>query len=158
MNSHFFTLNQAAREVKKSPSTIHKALKNGKLSYVLKDESGYRIDPAELFRVFPANNIKNTKNEQERMIENTKENREETKDSYLELALLKRDLEHERNKTHSLTEQLKKSEEREIKLQSINQELAEGIKRQTLMLEDMRNRPPEKPTETRKGFLARLLG
>jgi hypothetical protein len=49
-----FTLNQAAKACGRSKGTISKALASGKLSYLSKDDSGYRIDAAELFRVFPA--------------------------------------------------------------------------------------------------------
>ena len=49
----YFSLGKAAKEVGKSKATISKALKSGKLSYLSKDTEGYKIDPAELFRVFP---------------------------------------------------------------------------------------------------------
>jgi len=49
----YLSLSQAAEEAGVSKSTISKYLNNGKLSYVEKDEGGYKIDPAELFRVFP---------------------------------------------------------------------------------------------------------
>ncbi len=49
------TLNQAAREAGKSKATILEAIRGGRLS-ASKDEQGrYQIDPAELFRVYPAN-------------------------------------------------------------------------------------------------------
>jgi hypothetical protein len=48
-----FTLNQAAKESRKSKATILEAIRNGRLS-APKDEQGrYQIDPAELFRVYP---------------------------------------------------------------------------------------------------------
>jgi hypothetical protein len=49
----FLTLGQAAKETGKSKGTISKAIKSGRLSYIDKDSTGYKIDPAELFRVFP---------------------------------------------------------------------------------------------------------
>ena len=48
------TLGQAAKEVGKSKSTINRAIKNGRLSAQRLDDGSYRIDPAELFRVWPA--------------------------------------------------------------------------------------------------------
>jgi hypothetical protein len=49
------TLNQAAKTAKKSKATILDAIQSGRLS-APKDELGrYQIDPAELFRVYPAN-------------------------------------------------------------------------------------------------------
>lgn len=48
-----YSLGQAAKAAGVSKSTISKALSTGRLSYVEKDSAGYRIDPAELHRVFP---------------------------------------------------------------------------------------------------------
>lgn len=45
---------QAAQEVGKSVPTISRAIKSGKLSATKLENGGYAIDPAELFRVFPA--------------------------------------------------------------------------------------------------------
>jgi hypothetical protein len=49
----FFTLNQAAIECKKSKSTVLNAIKKGRLSAVKDDIGNYKIDAAELFRVYP---------------------------------------------------------------------------------------------------------
>ena len=46
------SLSQAAKAANVSKSTISKYLKLGRLSYVEKVGDSYRIDPAELFRVF----------------------------------------------------------------------------------------------------------
>jgi hypothetical protein len=52
-NPMHFSLGQAAKEAGVAKSTISKALSSGKLSYTEKGTAGYKIDPAELFRVFP---------------------------------------------------------------------------------------------------------
>jgi len=49
----YFSLGQAAKEAGVAKSTISKALSSGKLSYAEKGSAGYKIDAAELFRVFP---------------------------------------------------------------------------------------------------------
>ncbi|WP_036257293.1 hypothetical protein [Methylocapsa aurea] len=49
----YFSLGQAAKEAGVAKSTISKALSSGKLSYAEKGTAGYKIDAAELFRVFP---------------------------------------------------------------------------------------------------------
>jgi hypothetical protein len=49
----YLSLGQAAKEAGVAKSTISKALSSGKLSYAEKSTAGYKIDPAELFRVFP---------------------------------------------------------------------------------------------------------
>ena len=53
INTHTFTLGQAASATGRSKSTISTALKSGKLSFRDRTDSGYVIDAAELFRVFP---------------------------------------------------------------------------------------------------------
>ncbi|MFI3120017.1 MAG: hypothetical protein QX203_08555 [Methylococcaceae bacterium] len=76
-NDIFLTLSQAAKESGRSKSTIHKAIETGKLSYMEKTAAGYKIDPAELFRVFPISSRQNTENgenERLRTDENTQEN------------------------------------------------------------------------------------
>lgn len=68
------TLGQAAKEAGKSKATISKYLKNGKLSYLSKDDNGYQIDPAELFRVFPKGEHINSNSEQSQTPKKTHSN------------------------------------------------------------------------------------
>jgi hypothetical protein len=49
----YLSLGKAAKEAGVAKSTISKALSSGKLSYQEKNSDGYKIDPAELFRVYP---------------------------------------------------------------------------------------------------------
>lgn len=88
----FFSLGQAARETGTSKATIFKALKSGKLSYVEKTPAGYKIDPAELFRVFPPITPVNGQSEQTR----TSGNDLETAFLRRENELLREQLERER--------------------------------------------------------------
>lgn len=60
-NTQYFTAGQAAKEAGVSKTTISKALKSGRLSYIEKTSAGYRIDPAELFRVFPKSSTLHSK-------------------------------------------------------------------------------------------------
>lgn len=48
-----YTLNEAAKATGKSKTTIHRALKSGKVSATKTDSGVYSIEPAELHRVFP---------------------------------------------------------------------------------------------------------
>ncbi len=48
-----YTLGTAAKATGLAKSTIHRAIKTGKVSARSKDGAGYEIDPAELHRVFP---------------------------------------------------------------------------------------------------------
>ena len=69
------TLGEAAKESGRSKGTISKALSSGALSYVEKNDAGYKIDPAELFRVFPKKTVETVSNERLETQENTIENR-----------------------------------------------------------------------------------
>ena len=48
-----YTLGQAAKASGVSKATISKALKTGRISYIEKTSAGYKIDPAEVHRVYP---------------------------------------------------------------------------------------------------------
>ena len=54
-NTPYISLNDAAKLTGRAKSTISKALKSGKMSFVSRDEEtgAYEIDPAEAVRVFP---------------------------------------------------------------------------------------------------------
>jgi hypothetical protein len=49
----YFTLGEASKETGVQKSTLSKALKSGKLSYFEKTSAGYKIEPSELFRIYP---------------------------------------------------------------------------------------------------------
>ena len=53
----YLTLGQAAKKTGKSKATISKYIRSGKLSYISKESTGYKLDPAEVFRVFTPVNI-----------------------------------------------------------------------------------------------------
>lgn len=48
-----YTLGDAAKATGKSKTTIHRAIKSGKISAVKSIDGSYSIDPAELHRLFP---------------------------------------------------------------------------------------------------------
>ena len=52
-NPMTYTLGMAARATGVSKSTIHRAIKSGRVSAGRSDTGDYAIDPAELHRVFP---------------------------------------------------------------------------------------------------------
>jgi hypothetical protein len=49
-----FSMGEAARQSGMSKATIHRHIKSGKLSAVRNADGSYAIDPAELFRAYPA--------------------------------------------------------------------------------------------------------
>jgi len=48
-----FSIRDAAREAGVSKTSILRAIQSGRMSAPRKDDGGYAIDPAELFRAFP---------------------------------------------------------------------------------------------------------
>lgn len=48
------TLSQAAKRVGRGKSTLHRAIKSGRLSASRADDGTFRIDPSELLRAFPS--------------------------------------------------------------------------------------------------------
>lgn len=50
--SVYLTLGEAARQVTVTKSTLHRAINDGRLSANRDEQGHYKIDPAELFRVF----------------------------------------------------------------------------------------------------------
>ena len=49
-----YTLGDAAKATGKSKTTLHRAIKSGRISALKAEDGSYSIDPAELHRVFPA--------------------------------------------------------------------------------------------------------
>ena len=49
-----YTLGDAAKATGKSKTTLHRAIKSGRISASKAEDGSYSIDPAELHRVFPA--------------------------------------------------------------------------------------------------------
>lgn len=98
----YLTLSQAAKETGKSKGTLSKALHKGTLSYVEKTDAGYKLDPAEVFRVFPKKPQGNPKNEQIETHKNPIGN------SLLEqeLQLMKKEIEFLKQRTTDKDEQI----------------------------------------------------
>lgn len=142
-NSSFLSLNQAAKAVNKSPSTISKYLKNGKLSYVSKDNYGYKIDRSELIRVFPDANSEPIREKKDRTIANT----ENTTNEYIDLRV-KAELSQEREKLQE--KQIRVLEDRVKELQTERDDWKEQA--QTLLLQAP-TKTPEKLPEPPKRFL-----
>lgn len=140
----YLSLSQAAAKTGKSKSVLSKLLKNGTISYISKDNNGYRIDPSELERVFPER-PENPKKEQEEFHKNNDENALII--SKIQAELDKAILEKNLYKT-----QLEKSEEREKDLSSKLDKAQSTIERQTYLISDMREKTIEKPVERPKRF------
>jgi hypothetical protein len=101
----YLSLNQAAKESGRSKGTISKAISSGKLSYISKDDSGYKIDPAELFRVFPKEPEMSSTGDQFETHKKPHENTLETYKLQSEIEVLKVKLEAERKRADIFEQQ-----------------------------------------------------
>lgn len=128
-----YTLNEAAKAAGKSKTTIHRALKSGKISATKLDSGAYTIEPAELHRIFPAVPL---------------ERNEERSDG--------NSMEHPRNDQGTLHIQLEIIEKERDRERTLLQETIADLREDrdkwrqqaTALLEDKRP----------KGFFKRLLG
>ena len=59
-NAMQYTLGEAAKATGKSKTTLHRAIKSGKISATKKNDNSYSIDPSELHRVFPLATLEHT--------------------------------------------------------------------------------------------------
>ena len=85
-----YTLNEAAKAVGKSKTTIHRAIKSGKISASKLESGAYAIDPSELHRVFQVGTS-------ERSIRNDTEQRETAVGTAdIRLEMLEKERERER--------------------------------------------------------------
>jgi hypothetical protein len=128
-----YTLTKAAEATGKGKSTIHRAIKSGKLSAKRHDDGSYSIDASELHRVFP-------RNTQEHLPRDDKKPSVEPPLVELEVlrmkaAMLEEQLGRERDSVEDLRRRLDRAEERVLALSA-----------------PAPNRAPQ------KGVLARLLG
>jgi hypothetical protein len=127
------TLGQASKEAGISKPSLSAAIKKGRLSAV-KNESGYyEIDPAELFRVYPAKTNTNTKNEQAAVTaaNPSKSGGDGASDEVLALLLAERDtLIEEKNAS------IKRLEEEKGALREDLDDQKDQTKRMTLLLEN----------------------
>jgi hypothetical protein len=128
------TLNEAAKASGRSKGTISKALNTGRLSYISKTDSGYQIDPSELFRVFPVGQV-NTK---EANIESRLETHDEHHKNTLRIMELELRLEAEKREKAIYLERLNEHVESIADYRARLTQAQETIHNQTLLLNDLR--------------------
>jgi hypothetical protein len=109
-----YTLSKAAEATGKGKSTIHRAIKSGKLSAQRHDDGSYSINAAELYRAFP-------RNPKEPVQRDDKEPAKEHPNVELEVlrvktAMLEEQLGRERDSVEDLRRRLDKAEERVLML------------------------------------------
>lgn len=104
------TLGQAAKQVGKSKSTLTRAIQNGKLSAQRQDDNSYGIDPAELFRVWPATGAQLGDDAPQGTPEATQG--ETTAVLRVKVEMLEAQIERERDTVEDLRKRLDRAEER----------------------------------------------
>lgn len=137
-----YTLGTAAKATGKSKSTIHRAIKSGRISASY-DESGvYSIDPSELHRVFaPVSENRHAGPARERSVPSP-----ETHVLLREIALLSEERERERRQMQEMISDLR---------HRLDEEAAERRKLTTLLT----SKPiATTASERKKGFWSWLLG
>ena len=136
--SPYISLNEASARSGKAKSTISKALKSGKLSYVSKDPTtgAYEIDPAEVDRVFP-------RKQGTAKSDHLETPRNPTENSILQIKLeaMEQRFTDAEKTIEDLRTRLDKSES--------------ARERQDMILADLRKAPEPQP---KRGFWARLTG
>jgi hypothetical protein len=131
-----YTLGQAAKATGKSKATIHRAVQSGKLSAAKDEASGtFRIDPAELHRIFPAVSTEHIKNGDLRQ----SETRAETDTLRAQLEQERQERQRERVQLEGTIDDLRKRLDRE----------GEERRKLTAILTDQRAiiTPPPEPAE-----------
>lgn len=108
------TLRQAADLCGASRSTIHRALKNGKLSGGRLEDGSWDIDPSELSRVFPWDTTGPDQRDSEGQVHNSAGAREAVLSVKIEM--LEQQLERERDTVTDLRKRLDRTEDRVLAL------------------------------------------
>ena len=124
-----YTLNEAAKAVGKSKTTIHRAIKSGKISASKLDSGAYSIEPSELHRVFHIETEEHAKRNEKEQAENT------SGTLHIQLEILEKERERER-------EQLQET------IADLREDRDKWRQQATTLLEDRRP----------KGLIKRLLG
>ena len=127
------TLGQAAKLVGKSKSTITRAIQSGKLSAQRQEDKSYRIDPAELHRVWPATVAQPDHEEPHGTHEGTQGGTLAV--LQVKVEMLEAQLEREQDTVEDLRRRLDRSEERVVALSA-----------------------PQTSSEKRRGILQRIFG
>ena len=124
-----YTLNEAAKAVGKSKTTIHRAIKSGKISASKLDSGAYSIDPSELHRAFHIGTTERTKRNDTEQIKTTSET------ANIRLEMLEKERERERQQLEETIADLREDRDK-------------WRQQATALLEDKRP----------KGFWARIRG
>jgi predicted site-specific integrase-resolvase len=150
-----YTLGEAAKATGNSKTTIHRAIKSGRVSATRKDDGSYEIDPAELHRVFPPKSAGNgfTNDNLEQTV-----TRVETEGLRREIDLLRERLTDKDRVIEDLRHDRDHARDERDRLLKVIEEQAGSVR----LLTDQTRTPaaePERPARRGfRGFLHRLTG
>jgi excisionase family DNA binding protein len=155
----FFTLGEAAKQAGVSKPTLSKAIKTGRISAEKQPDGSYRIQPAELFRVYPPETHGNGLDRSEFVERETgKENRlvaEQVGVLRERLALLTDERERERQQLTDQIEDLRRRLDAEADARRLE---GEERRKLTALLTDQRPKDETPSPNAGRGFWARLRG
>lgn len=163
-----YTLTQAAKRVGIGRTTLHTAIKGGRLSARREEDGSYRIDASELARVYPSIPPERSEGSPSKVTERSEKGSEGVGTAEAELRvevrllreLLDReraDREHDRATVRDLRERLDaETEER----RALQRQIAPPAQQAPRMAQEWPTERLEaaEPLKAAKGFLARLLG
>lgn len=119
------SLTQAAKATGRSKSTIHRAIKTGKISAIRKDDGTYTIAPSELFRVYPKEPLRDVPMTQHATPSEPSDNTEAV--LRVKVDMLNAQLERERETIEDLRKRLDKAEDRILALSSPSNAKPKGL-------------------------------
>lgn len=105
-----YTLNEAAKATGKSKTTIHRALKSGKISASKLDNGAYAIEPAELHRVFPPVPVE--RNEERLNRNDTQHPRNDPGALHIQLEIIEKERDRERQQLQEAIADLREDRDR----------------------------------------------
>lgn len=153
----FFTLGEAAKQAGVSKPTLSKAIKTGRISAEKQPDGSYRIQPAELFRVYPPETHRNGLDRSEFVEGETRSgNRlvaEQVGVLRERLALLTDERERERQQLTDQIEDLRRRLDAEAEARRLE---GEERRKLTAVLTDQRPKDEAPGPNAGRGFWARL--
>jgi hypothetical protein len=127
-----YTLGEATKATGLSKTSLHRAIKSGRISAIKTENGSYEIDPAELHRVFPIAANRNSSSNHDLEQDGTSKISTETGVLRRELELLREERERERGQLSEQIDDLKR------RLDQAEQERRDKDRQLTALLTDQR--------------------
>ena len=150
-----YTLGEAAKATGNSKTTIHRAIKSGRVSATRKDDGSYEIDPSELHRVFPLKSSGNgfTNDNLEQAV-----TRLETEGLRREIELLRERMADKDSMIDDLRHDRDRAQDERDRLLKVIEEQAGSVRQLTDQREKAAAEPEAPAPRGLRAFLHRLTG